>query len=451
MPTQILMPALSPTMTEGKLAKWLKKEGDAIKSGDVIAEIETDKATMEVEAVDEGKLKLLVPEGTEGVAVNTPIAVLLAEGESAGSVKAAPTPPPAAKSAPVPQQGSPAPATAVQAPAPVPPKPASVPQQTPQPVPAAASPQPAPAKGNGAGRVFASPLARRLAHESGIDIAAVHGSGPHGRIVKADVEAAQKGGVAMAPAAMPGARPTGPVLEVAGLAPFVEQPISSMRKIIAQRLTESKQKQPHYYLSIDCEIDALLKARQDLNAMAPETVKGTPDYKLSVNDFVIKALAVALRRVPAANASWHDTVIRLYQRADISVAVALPAGLITPVIRGADLKGLAEISNEMKELATRARAGKLKPQEFQGGTFSISNLGMYGIREFAAVINPPEGGILAIGTGEQRAVVKNGALAIATVMTCTLSGDHRVVDGATGAELLASFKKLIEAPVAMLL
>ncbi|HUC61804.1 MAG TPA: pyruvate dehydrogenase complex dihydrolipoamide acetyltransferase [Alphaproteobacteria bacterium] len=455
MPTQILMPALSPTMTEGKLAKWLKKEGDAVKAGDVLAEIETDKATMEVEAIDEGKIKLLVPEGTENVAVNTPIAVLLGEGESAASVK---MPPAAAKPAPVPQQGTATPAAPAPAPSAAASKPAPVPQQTP-PVTAAPAlaqaaqpaPSPLPAKPNGQGRIFASPLARRLAREAGIEISALRGSGPHGRIVRADIEAAQKGGVALAAPGAPAARPPAPIVDVPGQAPYVEEPISSMRKVIAQRLTESKQKQPHYYLSIDCEIDALLKARETLNAMAPETVKGTPDYKLSVNDFVIKALAVALRRVPAANASWHDTAIRLYQRADISVAVALPAGLITPVIRGADAKGLAQISSEMKELAARARAGKLKPHEFQGGTFSLSNLGMYGIREFSAVINPPEGGILAVGAGEQRAVVKNGALAIATVMTCTLSGDHRVVDGAVGAELLAVFRKLIETPAAMLL
>jgi pyruvate dehydrogenase E2 component (dihydrolipoamide acetyltransferase) len=296
-----------------------------------------------------------------------------------------------------------------------------------------------------------------MAQQAGLDLAALRGSGPHGRIVKADIEAAVAG---RAPAARPAAKPTPveapaprpapapkPAVELPGMPAYTELPISSMRRVIARRLTEAKLQQPHYYLTIDCEIDALLKVRQELNAKAPE--KG--GYKLSVNDFAIKALGLALRKIPAANAAWHDDVIRLYQRADISVAVALPSGLITPVIRGADQRGLAEISNEMKELAARAREGKLKPEEYQGGTFSISNLGMYGIREFAAVINPPQGGILAVGTGEQRPIVRGGALAIATMMSCTLSGDHRVVDGATGAELLAAFKKLIEDPLTMLL
>lgn len=438
MPMQVLMPALSPTMTEGKLARWLKKEGDEVRAGDVLAEIETDKATMEVEAVDEGIVgKLLVAEGTEGVKINTPIAVLLGEGESAEDVRNLASAPPPAKPAPAPTAGTsqPAPQSTKQTPAATA---LTAPAMAPAPTPASTA-----RRGNGQGRIFASPLARRLARQIGIDLTSVRGSGPHGRIVKADIESARS---KEAPAARPGPAPT-PMVEIPGMAPYTEMPISTMRKVIAQRLIESKLHQPHYYLTIDCEIDALLEMREELNARSSE--KG--GYKLSVNDFIIKALALALRKVPSANASWHDNAIRLYQRADISVAVALPQGLITPVIRGADQKGLAEISNEMKELARRAREGKLKPHEFQGGTFSLSNLGMYGIKEFAAVINPPEGGILAVGAGERRPVVKNGALAIATVMSCTLSGDHRVVDGAVGAELLAALKKLIEDPVTMLL
>ncbi|HEY6334616.1 MAG TPA: pyruvate dehydrogenase complex dihydrolipoamide acetyltransferase [Alphaproteobacteria bacterium] len=447
MPTQILMPALSPTMTEGKLAKWLKKEGETVKPGDVLAEIETDKATMEVEAVDEGTIgKLLFPEGSEGIAVNTPIAVLLGEGEDAKSIVSAPapkpTPPQAPMAAPAPTQ-APAPAAA----SPAPPK-------------AAAAPQPLPLlahAGNGQDRVFASPLAKRMAQQAGIDLAALRGSGPHGRIVKADVESALSGG---APAVRPSGAPAGapapaakpaPVLEVPGMPPYVEVPHTTMRKVIARRLTEAKLQQPHFYMSIECELDALLKVRQELNAKAGEKSKGEPGFKLSVNDFVIRAAGLALKKVPAANASWHDDGVRIYRRADVSVAVAIPNGLITPVIRGADQKGLAEISNEMRELAQKAREGKLKPEEFQGGTFSISNLGMYGISTFAAVINPPQGAILAVGAGEQRPVVKDGALAIATMMTCTLSVDHRVVDGAIGAEFLAAFKKLIQDPLTMLL
>ncbi|HLI12783.1 MAG TPA: pyruvate dehydrogenase complex dihydrolipoamide acetyltransferase [Alphaproteobacteria bacterium] len=443
MPTQILMPALSPTMTEGKLAKWLKKEGDKVSPGDIVAEIETDKATMEIEAVDEGTLgKLLIPEGTEGVAVNTPIAVLLDEGEDAAAANVSP---PAAKPATPPAEAKPAPA----APPPAAAKPAAPPAAPPSPAPAAA-------RGNGADRVFASPLAKRMAQQAGLDLAALRGSGPHGRIVKADIEAALARGAPAAkpapaaPGAPPAARPPAPSapVELPGMPSYTEVPHSSMRKVIARRLVEAKLQQPHFYLSIDCEIDELLKLRQDLNAKAPE---GKGGFKLSVNDLLIKAAALALKKVPAANASWTDEAARLYHRADISVAVALPSGLITPVIRGADQKGLAEISNEMKDLAARAREGKLKPEEYQGGTFSISNLGMYGIREFAAVINPPQSAILAVGAGEKRPIVKDGALAIATIMTCTLSCDHRVVDGATGAEFLAAFKALVESPLTMLL
>ena len=419
MPIKILMPALSPTMTEGNLLKWHKKEGDDVRAGDVVAEIETDKATMEVEATDEGRLgRIVVPEGTEGVKVNAVIALLLGEDEDAASLakaEAAPAPAAPAKAAPA----TPSPAAKPAAP---PAKPASEP----------AAPE-TPGE-----RVFASPLARRMAEQAGLDLAAIKGSGPHGRIVKADIDAARGRAAPAAAAAKPAVAPA------AGLPAYTELPVSGIRKVIARRLVEAKREAPHFYLTIDCEIDALLKIRQDLNAHSDK-------YKLSVNDFVVRAAALALRQVPAANASWAETAIRRYHAADISVAVAIPDGLITPIIRNADAKGLAVISNEMKDLADRARAGKLKPEEFQGGTFSVSNLGMYGIREFAAVINPPQGAILAVGAGEQRAVVKDGALAVATVMSCTLSIDHRVVDGVVGAEFLAAFKKLIENPLAMLL
>ncbi|MDJ0936222.1 MAG: pyruvate dehydrogenase complex dihydrolipoamide acetyltransferase [Kiloniellales bacterium] len=444
MPINILMPALSPTMTEGTLAKWHVKEGDDVASGDVVAEIETDKATMEVEAVEEGTVgKLLIAEGTEGVAVNTPIAVLLEEGEDAAAIAAAPAapPPPAAAPAPAATGNGSAPAAA--------------------PAPQAASPAPQPAaapSGNGAGRTFASPLARRMAEQAGLDLGSLKGSGPHGRIIKVDIEAALAGGAPAAPAApapggalvpTPAAVPatTGPsAKELADLLGMTYQAVanSNVRKTIARRLGEAKQTIPHFYLSIDCELDKLLAVRKELNARGE-------DFKLSVNDFVIRASALALKAVPAANASWTDAEILLYDHADVSVAVATPSGLITPVIRQAEGKGLAQISNEMKDLAGRAREGKLKPEEYQGGTFSVSNLGMFGITEFSAIINPPQGCILAVGAGQQRPVVKDGALAVATVMTCTLSVDHRVVDGAVGAEFLAAFKKLIEDPLAMLL
>jgi len=438
MPIQILMPALSPTMTEGNLAKWLKKEGDKIKAGDVIAEIETDKATMEVEAVDEGTLgKIMVADGTQGVKVNDVIGLILEEGESADALagagaKAAPKP-----AAPAPTAATPTPAkTAPTATAPT----------------ASAVPAPAVAKGNGqdhGARVFASPLAKRMALQAGIDLARITGSGPHGRIVKADIDNAVARGV---PAAAPGARPAAPPVAaaaVAGPTPHHVVPHTMMRKVIAKRLTESKQTVPHFYLTVDCEIDALLKGRAALNAQAPE--KGEGAYKLSVNDFIIKAAAMTLRKVPAANASWSDEGTVMYDRVDISVAVAIPGGLITPIIFDAANKGLVQISTEMKALAAKARDGKLVPEEYQGGTFSLSNLGMFGIKQFEAVINPPQGCILAVGAGEQRAVVKNGQLAVATVMSCTLSVDHRVVDGAVGAEYMAAFKKLIEEPLGMLL
>ena len=450
MTIKILMPALSPTMTEGNIARWLKKEGDDVKAGDVIAEIETDKATMEVEAVDEGRLgKILIPEGTQGVKVNDVIALLLEEGEDAGALAASEKPkagqperkPNGGGGAPQPQPNKPAA------------QPAPAPQAVPSKQPAAPAALPAP-QGDNEDRIFASPLARRMAAQAGIELTRVQGSGPHGRIIKSDIEAAVKGGVSARPQpaapqpATPQARAPQPQAPVSGLPAFTEVPHSGMRKIIAQRLTEAKREQPHFYLTIDCELDALLKLRADLNARSPE---GAGAYKLSVNDLLIKAVAVALKRVPAANASWTDTAIRLYHSADISVAVAVPNGLVTPVIRNAEAKGLAQISGEMKALAEKARAGKLAPEEYQGGTFSLSNLGMYGIREFAAVINPPQGCILAVGVGEQRPVVKGGALAIATVMSATLSCDHRVVDGVVGAEWLAAFKKIVEDPLSMLL
>ncbi len=433
MPINILMPALSPTMTEGNLAKWHVKEGDSISSGDVIAEIETDKATMEVEAVEEGTLgKILVAEGSDAVPVNQAIAILLEEGEDASALAAVAAVPPPAPAAPA----APAAAPAAPAAAPAPAAPAAAPVAAPAP------------SGN---RVFASPLAKRLAKEAGFDLKALTGSGPHGRIVKADVEAAVAGGLpkaapaAAAPAAAP--TPAGPgakqLADLLGMA-HTQEPLSGMRKTIAARLSEAKQTVPHFYLTLDCQIDELLKIRKELNARSDA-------YKISVNDFVIRAAAVALKQVPAANASFDPGGILYYDHADISVAVATPSGLITPIIKAAEEKGLATISGEMKDLAGRARDGKLKPEEYQGGTFSVSNLGMFGIKDFAAIINPPQGCILAVGAGEQRPVVRDGALAVATVMSCTLSVDHRVVDGAVGAEFMAAFKKIIEYPMAMLL
>ncbi|MDA0663670.1 MAG: pyruvate dehydrogenase complex dihydrolipoamide acetyltransferase [Proteobacteria bacterium] len=429
MPIKILMPALSPTMTEGTLAKWMVKEGDEVGSGDVIAEIETDKATMEVEAVEEGRVgKLLVAEGTEGVQVNDTIALLLEDGEDEGALEGA------ADSAPAPKAEAPAPAAS-------PAKP-----ETPAAKPAPAAAPAAKADGD---RVFASPLARRMAEQAGLDLSGVTGSGPNGRIVKADVEAALAGGKASGPAAAAAAPAAATAPKSApgavGFEPeFDFERASNMRKVIAQRLTESKQTVPHFYLTVDCQIDTLLALRKDLNSRSDA-------YKLSVNDLIIKASGVALRNVPAANASWTGDGVKLYRSADIAVAVAIEGGLITPVIRNAAGKGLETISNEMKELAAKARDGKLQPEEYQGGTFSISNLGMFGVKQFDAVINPPQGAILAVGAGEQRPVVRDGALAVATVMSVTLSVDHRAVDGAVGAEFLAAFKKLIEDPMTMLL
>ncbi len=436
MATNILMPALSPTMTEGTLARWLKKEGETVKAGDVIAEIETDKATMEVEAVDEGVLgKILVDDGTQGVKVNAPIAVLVAPGEAVpAAAPAAPPPPPAAAPA----------APAIAAP-PAPPR-----------EPAPTSPAPA-ARGNGhdaaAGeRIFVSPLARRMARQAGVDLAGLHGTGPHGRIVKADIEAALHAPPAAAPAAAPMAAAPAPAARApapAITAPHRLVPNSTMRKVIARRLTESSRDIPHYYVSMDIEIDPLLKLREQLNARSPKDGPGA--FRLSVNDLIIKAAAVTLRRVPQVNASYTDENMILYDDVDIAVAVSVPDGLITPIVRQADRKGLATISNEMKDLAARAKTGKLKPEEFQGGGFSISNMGMYGVSAFTAVINPPQAAILAVAAGQQRAVVKDGALAIATVMTCTLSVDHRVADGALGAEWMAAFKKVVEDPMSLML
>ena len=440
MATNILMPALSPTMTEGTLARWLKKEGDTVTAGDVIAEIETDKATMEVEAVDEGVLgKILVADGTAGVQVNAPIAILVEAGEAVPS--GAP-----AKAEPA----APAPATADSTAKPS----ASGPSM-------AASVAPGTvANGHDKGeRVFASPLARRLAKQAGLSLDSIRGSGPNGRIIKADIEAAQASGAKPAPAAAPA--PTTPQPAPAAPAPVPAPrpvviagkhtlvPNTNMRKVIARRLSEAKQTIPHFYVTADIEIDALMKLRAELNAKSPKD--GPSAFKLSVNDLVIKAAAAALRRVPAANASWTDEGIAMYDDVDISIAVATDGGLITPIIRRADEKGVAKISNEMKDLAARARAGKLKPEEFQGGGFSISNLGMYGVKSFSAIINPPQGGILAVGAGEPRPVVRDGAIVPATVMTCTLSVDHRVIDGAVAAEWMAAFKSITQDPLSLML
>ncbi|MCZ8147999.1 MAG: pyruvate dehydrogenase complex dihydrolipoamide acetyltransferase [Roseomonas sp.] len=424
MATNILMPALSPTMTEGTLARWLKKEGDQVKAGEIIAEIETDKATMEVEAVDEGLLgKILVPGGTVGVKVNDVIAVLVELGESVGAAPAAkPAAAPAAAPAPAPVA-----APAAQA--------------------AVAPAHSSPASGD---RAVASPLAKRMASQAGLDLSRVRGSGPNGRIVKADVEAAlAKGPAPQAAAPAPAARMPAAPVNTAALGAHSAVPHSTMRKVIARRLSESKQTVPHFYVSMDIELDALLALRGQLNAASPKDGAGA--FKLSVNDMIIKAAAVTLRRLPKVNASWTEDATLLYDDVDISVAVSIPDGLITPIVRKADQKGLVAISSEMKDLAARAKSGKLKPEEFQGGGFSISNMGMYGVRDFAAIITPPQAGILAVSAGEQRPVVKDGALAIATVMTCTLSVDHRIVDGALAAEWIAEFKRIVENPLSLML
>jgi pyruvate dehydrogenase E2 component (dihydrolipoamide acetyltransferase) len=447
MPTNILMPALSPTMEKGNLARWLKKEGDKIKSGDVIAEIETDKATMEYEAVDEGTLaKIVVPEGTQDVAVNAVIAVLAAEGED---VKAAAA---GAKSAPAPR-----PAEAPKPQAALPKAAAPAPQSTTPPKPAL-SPAPQPAAASAGNRIFSSPLARRLAKEAGLDLNRVSGSGPHGRVIARDIEGAKSGKGLRAPDAAPassGGISIAPTMSDKQILSFYEAgsydfvPHDGMRRTIAQRLTASVQTIPHFYETMDCDIGKLAAAREEINASAPKDKDGKPAYKLSVNDFVIKALALALQRVPDANVSWTEAGMLKHKHSDVGVAVALPGGLITPIVRSAESKSLSAISNEMRDLAARARARKLKPHEYQGGTTSVSNLGMYGIKDFTALINPPQSTILAVGTGEERAVVRNGELAVATIMSVTLSCDHRSVDGALGAELIVAFKKLIENPVMM--
>ncbi len=427
MPVKILMPALSPTMTEGTLATWKKKEGDKVKAGDVLAEIETDKATMEVEAVDEGTIgKILIAAGTENVAVNSLIAVLLEDGEKADSIDAF-----IASAANVNKPAASAPSSA----------PTSNNTGT-----SNVARTNAPVASTG-GRVFVSPVAKRLANQNHIDLSKVTGTGPHGRILKSDVETAVKsGGVtpragAAAPAAAP--VPTGPdakqLADLLGIK-YREEKVTPVRKVIAARLTESKQTVPHFYLTVAVNIDPLLKARADLNKAAGEK------YKASVNDFIIKASAVALKKVPAANASWNGNSILYYDVADISVAVATPTGLITPIVKGADVKSMEQISNEMKDLAARARENKLKPTEYQGGTFSVSNLGMFGIKQFEAIINPPQGCILAVGAGEPTPIVVGGEIKIATIMHATLSVDHRVVDGAVGAEYLQALKHLLEHP-----
>ena len=482
MPINILMPALSPTMEKGNLAKWLKREGDPIKTGDVIAEIETDKATMEYEAVDDGVLaKIVVPEGATDVPVHQLIAVMAQEGEdpkaaaaaagtaaeqkpAAGAPSSPPSPPRGEGAAP--QAGAPsiAPPTSPIAKMPsAPPAPTTPSPQRGEGGGEGARPLGAPtADGHGANRVFASPLARRLAKDAGIDIGRIGGSGPHGRVIARDIAAAKEGKGLRSPAAAP-ALPAGapgpsiaPSLSDQQIRSLYEEgsyelvPHDGMRRTIAQRLTASVQTIPHFYLTIDCDIGRLLAAREEINAQAPKDKDGKPAYKLSVNDFVIKALALALQRVPDANVSWTEAGMLKHKHSDIGVAVALPAGLITPIIRNAETKSLSTISNEMKEFAARARAKKLKPQEYQGGTSSVSNLGMYGIKDFTAVINPPQSTILAVGAGEERAVVRGGKIEAAHIMSATLSCDHRSVDGALGAQLIGAFKALIENPVMML-
>jgi pyruvate dehydrogenase E2 component (dihydrolipoamide acetyltransferase) len=447
MPINILMPALSPTMEKGNLAKWLKKEGDKVKSGDVIAEIETDKATMEVEAVDEGTLaKILVPEGTQDVPVNNIIAVLAGEGEDVKSAGAG------AGASP------PKPAPAAEAPAAKPAAAAAPAPEAKAPAPAAAAPSPAAApQANGHARTFSSPLARRLAKDAGIELGRINGSGPHGRVIARDVEEAKSGKGLKAPAAAPSSAPSiAPSMSDQQIRALFEEgsyeviPLDGMRRTIAQRLTASVQTIPHFYLTMDCNIGKLLEAREEINAGAPKDKEKKPLYKLSVNDFVIKALAVALQRIPNANVSWTESGILKHKHSDVGVAVAMPGGLITPIIRTAEEKSLSVISGQMKDFAARARARKLKPEEYQGGTTAVSNLGMYGIKDFTAVINPPHATILAVGTGEERPIVKNGKIEVAQIMSVTMSCDHRAVDGALGAELIGAFKMLIENPVMMM-
>jgi pyruvate dehydrogenase E2 component (dihydrolipoamide acetyltransferase) len=444
MPINILMPALSPTMEKGNLAKWLKKEGDKVKSGDVIAEIETDKATMEVEAVDEGTIaKILVPEGTQDVPVNDVIAIMAGDGEDvkAAGAGAAPAPKPAAAPAPA---AAAAPAAAPAAKAPPPPAAAPAPPAAPA------------AQANGHARIFSSPLARRLAKEASIDLARITGTGPHGRVIARDVEGAKSGKGLKAPATAPGAPSIAPSMTDQQILALFEPgsyeivPHDGMRRTIAQRLTAATQTIPTFYLTIDCDIGRLLDAREQINASAPKDKEKKPLYKLSVNDFVIKALAVALQQVPNCNVSWTEAGMVKHKHSDVGVAVAMPGGLITPIIRNAESKSLSQISNEMKDLAARARTRKLKPQEYQGGTSSVSNLGMFGISHFTAVINPPQSTILAVGASEERAVVRNGKVEAAHIMSVTLSCDHRAIDGALGAELIGAFSRLVENPVMMM-
>jgi len=478
MPTNILMPALSPTMEKGNLAKWLKKEGDAIKSGDVIAEIETDKATMEVEAVDEGTLaRIVIPEGTADVPVNDVIGLIAGEGEdvkavAAGGGKPSPAVPASNGAAPPPQAAA---ADQLEVPE------GHQYERTPDMVPVSAKPAGAPAANGaarpasaGGSRIFASPLARRVAREGGLDIASVTGSGPHGRVIERDVRSALASPLRTAPAAVAPAptapvaaapvspamqspaapRPAGPSDEqTKKLFPagsFTEVPHDGMRKTIARRLGEAKATIPHFYLAADCELDALMALREQVNGVAPKDKNGRPDFRVSVNDFIVKAMALALKRVPDANVTWTENAMLKHMHSDVGIAVSIPGGLITPVIRSAELKTLSAISNETKDMADRARSKKLKPEEYQGGATAVSNLGMFGVKNFSAIVNPPHVTILAVGAGEKRVVVKHGEPVVATVMTVTLSCDHRAVDGALGAELMAAFKDLIEHPMSML-
>ena len=456
MPIPILMPALSPTMEQGKLAKWLVKEGDAVASGDVIAEIETDKATMEVEAVEEGTVgRILVPEGTDGVAVNATIAILLGEGEDKSALDAAP------KAA---EAKSPAAASSAAASAP---PAAGAALSAPQ---AEAKAAAVPAKSNGAnghgGRIFASPLARRVAKEKGVDLAALSGSGPHGRVVVRDIEKAVTSGAAPAgkpaaaapaqalvpspgPAIAPQSMPDEQIFALYEQGTYELVPHDNMRRTIAARLTQAKSTIPHFYLTMDCELDNLLDARQRLNMRSPKD--GPNAYRLSVNDFIIKALGLGLMRIPKANATWSERGTLFHKHADVAVAVAVEGGLFTPVIRSVDDKSLVEISHQMRDLADRARRRRLAPHEYQGGSSAVSNLGMYSVKQFDAVINPPQSTILAVGQSEKRPVVKGDQIKVANMMTVTLSCDHRVVDGALGAQLLGAFKGFIEEPVTMLL
>ena len=461
MPVNILMPALSPTMEKGNLAKWLKKEGEKVKPGDVIAEIETDKATMEYEAIDEGTLaKIVVPEGTQDVPVNQLIAVLAEEGEdveaaAAGAEKnaapAAPAPRPASAPSPI-ASGETRPSGASREPQAQIPRPAEGAR-------AVASKGEIPvAAAHGADRVFSSPLARRLAKDVGIDLARLRGSGPHGRVIARDVEAAKSGKGLTAPTAATSAAAAPLAVQIpaddkirALFEPgsYEVVPHDNIRKVIARRLLEAKLTIPHFYLTVDCNIDKLVAAREEINAAAGKDKEGKPAYKISVNDFVIKALALALQRVPDANVTWTEAAMLRHRHSDIGVAVSIPGGLITPVIRKAEQKSLSAISNEMKDFAARARARKLKPEEYQGGSSAVSNLGMYGVKEFYAIINPPHATILSVGAGEERAVVRNGKIEAAHLMTVGLATDHRAVDGALGAVLLSAFKALIENPVMM--